>query len=98
MTYDNWKDDAPCLGMDVNLFFDTYEEDIELRPAIDRFCSECPLARKCFAVGISQKAYGIWGGVYLENGKISREFNKHRSKADWADTWQKLTTDKDMII
>jgi hypothetical protein len=52
------------------------------------------MATQCFAVGVSQKEWGVWGGIYIENGKISREFNRHRSKADWAETWQYLTMDK----
>ena len=91
---DRWKDSASCKGYDTNIFFDKYEEDEALRPAIENLCSECPVARLCFAVGVSQKEWGVWGGVYLENGKISREFGKHRSKADWAKTWQYLTMDK----
>lgn len=89
-----WKDEAACQEFDVNLFFDKYEEDVQLRPAIDEFCSECPVARLCFAVGITGKEYGVWGGVYLEKGKISREFNNHRSKQDWAETWQSLTNER----
>ncbi len=88
-----WKDDAACLEYDTNLFFDKYEEDLTLRPAIDSLCSSCPVARQCFAVGVSQKEWGVWGGVYLENGSISREFNRHRSKAQWGLLWQDLTTD-----
>lgn len=90
----SWKDDSACLNYDVNFFFDKYEEDEELRPAIDNLCAGCPLARQCFAVGVSQKEWGVWGGIYLENGKISREFSKHRSKQQWADTWQNLTMEK----
>lgn len=88
-----WKDEAPCRGYDTNIFFDKYEEDLELRPAVDKFCTECPLMRQCFAVGVSKKEWGIWGGVYLENGKISRDINRHRTKQDWATIWQALTTD-----
>jgi len=90
-----WIEKAACQNFDVELFFDKYEEDLALRPAIDKLCSECPVARQCFAVGVSQKAYGVWGGVYLDNGKISREFGRHRSKADWSETWKYLTTDKE---
>lgn len=89
----DWKDDAPCKDLDTNLFFDKYEDDLELRPKMDSFCSECPLVRHCFAIGVSQKEWGVWGGVYLENGKISRDINKHRSKQDWANVWKVLTTD-----
>lgn len=89
----DWQKQALCEGYDVNLFFDKYEEDLNLRPAIDKICSTCPVARICFAVGVSNKEWGVWGGVYLENGKISKEFNNHRSSEDWADTWQYLTMD-----
>jgi hypothetical protein len=90
-----WKSQASCLHYDVNLFFDKYEEDLTLRPAIDKVCSECPVAKQCFAVGVSQKETGVWGGIYLDRGKISREFSKHRSKKDWAETWKYLTMDKE---
>ena len=53
------------------------------------------MARTCFAVGVSQKAYGVWGGIYLDRGKVSREFNRHKTKQDWGNTWQYLTTDKE---
>ena len=89
-----WKDNALCLGLDNSLFFDTYEEDVDVRPIIDSLCSRCPVAKKCFAVGVSAKEWGIWGGVYLENGEISREFNNHRTKIGWAETWQSLVMDK----
>jgi hypothetical protein len=93
MSNEDWKYKGSCDGFDTELFFDKYEEDIELRPAIDDLCFNCPVVKQCFAVGISEKAIGVWGGVYMDNGKISREFNKHRSKADWAEVWQNLTTE-----
>lgn len=94
MNKNEWKDNASCQGLDVNLFFDTYEEKPEVRPEIDKLCAECPMAKQCFAVGISQKEWGVWGGVYIENGKISREFNRHRSKEQWAETWQSLVIER----
>jgi hypothetical protein len=89
-----WKDDSACLGMDTNDFFDNYEEQPEIRAEIDSICKECPVRRICFANGISGKNTGVWGGVYLEQGDISREFNKHKTKRDWANTWQALTTEQ----
>jgi len=90
-----WKDSASCLDYDVNLFFDKYEEDEALRSAIESVCQSCPVQRHCFAVGVSQKEWGVWGGIYLENGNISREFNRHRDKENWAQTWKNLTNDGD---
>ena len=89
-----WKDDALCLDYDTNIFFEKYEDDELLRPAVDKLCSMCPVYKMCFAVGVSQKEWGIWGGVYLEGGQISKEFSKHKSKTDWANTWQRLTTEQ----
>jgi hypothetical protein len=86
-----WKDQGACVGLDTNLFFDSYEEDETIRPVIDSICGRCPVSNKCFANGISGKEWGVWGGVYLEGGDISREFNKHKKKDDWANTWKSLT-------
>ena len=90
-----WKEDAACLDWDYELFFEKYEEDENLRQAIDEYCMDCPVRRQCFAVGVSQKAYGVWGGIYLEYGKISREFNRHKSKKQWSETWENLANDKE---
>jgi hypothetical protein len=94
MDQHSWKEEGKCKDFDTNFFFDKYEEDLDLRLAVDNLCSTCPMAKHCFAVGVSQKEWGVWGGIYLENGKISKEFNKHRTKEDWAKTWTYLTMDK----
>ena len=91
----DWFKEAACLDFDPELFFDKYEEDETIRESIDGLCADCPIARLCFAVGVSGKEYGIWGGVYLEKGKVSREYNSHKDKEAWAETWEYLTTDKE---
>ena len=42
-----WKDKGLCLGLDTNLFFDTYEEQVESREFVDT------LASAAVAVGIA---------------------------------------------
>lgn len=91
MHRDKWKDVASCYEYDTNIFFDKYEEDEALRPAVDKLCSECPVSNTCFAVGVSTKEWGVWGGIYLEGGVISKEFNNHKTPEDWGNTWQYLT-------
>lgn len=86
-----WKDEGKCLGMDTNFFFDKYEEDHALAKTIDNLCHSCPINRKCFAWGVTNKEWGVWGGVYLKDGKIDKEFNTHKNKTDWSDTWESLT-------
>ena len=89
-----WKDDAICLGLDTNIYFDKYEDNPENRGVVDSMCQMCPVSKTCFAVGISGKEWGVWGGVYLEGGEVSREFNNHKTKQDWSITWQSLTMEK----
>lgn len=86
-----WKDEAKCLGMDTNIFFDKYEEDQSFAKSIDSLCNSCPVNKTCFAWGVSQKEWGVWGGVYLKDGKIDKEFNAHKTKDDWSTTWEHLT-------
>jgi len=86
-----WKDEASCLGLETNLYFEEYEDNVDLRNGIDNICMQCPVRKTCFANGISGKEWGVWGGVYLEGGEISREFNRHKSKSDWSNVWQSLT-------
>jgi hypothetical protein len=90
----SWKNSAACLGYDTNFFFDKYEEDENLRPAIDSLCMSCPVRKECFAIGVSQKEWGVWGGIYLEAGEISKEFGNHKSRSDWEKTWRNLTMDE----
>ena len=86
-----WKDEAKCLGMDTNLFFEKYEEDHSIARAIDKLCQACPVNKTCFSVGVSNKEWGVHGGVYLKEGSIDKEFNSHKSRQDWADVWESLT-------
>jgi len=90
-----WKDSASCLEYDTNLFFEKYEDDESLRLAIDSLCINCPVVKTCFAVGVSSKEYGVWGGIYFEAGEISKEFNNHKTESDWGNIWKKLTIEED---
>jgi hypothetical protein len=90
----NWHENAKCLGMDTDIFFDKYEEDPSLAASIDELCRQCPVNTQCFAVGVSNKEWGVWGGVYLKEGNIDKEFNQHKSKQSWFETWESLTMEK----
>lgn len=89
-----WSKNASCLDFDTDLFFDKYEEDETIASTIDILCQKCPVQRECLAAGVSNHEWGVWGGVYLENGKISKEFNKHKDNQDWFDIWSSATMDK----
>ena len=86
-----WKDNGACFDSDTNLFFDHYEDNELVRISIDSLCKSCPVQKVCFANGVSGKEWGVWGGIYLENGEISREFSRHRTKEQWGEMWKSLT-------
>lgn len=87
----NWRAQGNCSGHDTNIFFDIYEENPKIRSVIDDMCNQCPVRKHCFAEAVSGKEWGCWGGVYLEEGQISKEFNGHKTKEDWQQTWTSLT-------
>jgi hypothetical protein len=89
-----WARDAQCLGLDTNLFFEEYEESPSLAASVDWLCSICPIQRECLAVGVSRKEWGVWGGIYLEDGSISDTFNEHKTKEDWSNLWLNITTQR----
>lgn len=64
-----WMRYAPCRGQPQDFVPDTHGT---AQPAI-RFCVEhrCLFAAPCLAYGQATKAHGVWGGRYLEFGKIT---------------------------
>lgn len=89
-----FDENAQCLDMDTNLFFDKYEENKEVASFVDSLCVRCPAQRQCLAYAVSNQEWGVWGGVYFEGGKISKEFNSHKTKEDWFKAWSGIVMDQ----
>lgn len=81
-----WMDLAVCQGLDHNLFYDTYENDINIARSVDEMCLSCPVIKMCYEHGIQNDEQGVWGGVYLYSKSIDKSRNLHKS----AETWKKL--------
>jgi hypothetical protein len=80
--------DAACEGLDPNTFFETYEESAEgdgsfARGIDHQYCFKCPILQQCLEDGIKTRSWGVWGGVYLEDGKVSKKYNAHKTSEDW---------------
>lgn len=75
-----WQDLALCLGMDTNLFFDSYETDPNIAKSIDQACMSCPVISMCYKYGVESDNYGVWGGVYLSSGTPDKSKNSHKTK------------------
>lgn len=81
-----WQDLASCKGLDkidINLFYDVYENDDVMARQLDQMCLNCPVLKACYTAGRQNKEEGVWGGVYLSNGNPDRVKNKHKTDAVW---------------
>lgn len=87
-----WSEMAMCLEQNPDDFFENYEEDLVIAKQVDSLCNTCPIQQTCFGIGATKKEWGVWGGVYLEDGKISDQFNAHKTREDWRSLWLRLTT------
>jgi Transcription factor WhiB len=87
-----WSENAKCVGLPTTLFFDSYETNPTVCIDVDELCMSCPVQTKCLAVGVARKEWGVWGGIYLEDGLISDDFNNHKTQEDWSKLWLNITT------
>ena len=56
-----------CAGDDPGQFF---PEDESTLAAAQLVCSGCGLREVCLSLALARGESGVWGGVYLENGKV----------------------------
>ena len=88
MFVDEWRQKAKCAGMDLNLFFDKYEESLEVAVKVDNeICLHCPVIKECFDYATQMeepyKANGVFGGVFFVDGEISKSRNAHKTQEVW---------------
>jgi len=92
----HWHDLAACKdivatinsgdGPLVDPMFDSYENDkgeFPIRTAVDEMCLSCPVQQICYDYGVDNEQPGVWGGIYLNNGKHDRVRNSHKTKETW---------------
>jgi hypothetical protein len=79
-----WLSEALCAGTDTELYFDKYELDQDIARDIDRRCLSCPVIKECFDYGVKTESFGVWGGVFLNDGKLDNVRNSHKSQEVWA--------------
>lgn len=84
-----WWDLGSCSGMvdqspdQIEIFFDDYESDSVIAEQTDAMCISCPVARQCGLTGVRRKEWGVWGGVYLKDGKVDKTRNSHKTEQTW---------------
>lgn len=67
----------------VDIMFDEYEADPIVATQVDQMCLSCPVAKQCLPAGLAGKHWGVWGGLYLENGKPNKARNAHKTDEVW---------------
>lgn len=78
-----WMGEALCAGTDTELYFDKYESDQDVAKNIDRMCLSCPVIKECFEQGVKTESYGVWGGIFLSEGKLDNVRNSHKTEIIW---------------
>jgi len=81
-----WYQFAACNNMDTDWFYDLYETDVHIAEQVDNVCMHCPVAKTCFEEGVKNREFGVWGGTYLNLGRIDKSANSHKTE----DTWEKI--------
>ena len=79
-----WYQFAACSNMDTNWFYDTYETDVHVAKQVDIICIHCPVAHDCLKEGINGREFGVWGGVYLNLGRVDKSANSHKTYETWS--------------
>lgn len=78
-----WYHLSVCQGMPTNYFYDDYEIDQLFAGVMDSICLSCPVRALCLREGVENQEYGLWGGVYLNNGKPDEARNSHKTEEVW---------------
>ena len=82
-----WYHLAACAGsvtsVNNDVFFDVYESDTVSAIQTDQMCLHCPVATECLLDGLKNKETGVRGGIYLNNGRVDKKFNEHKTPEVW---------------
>jgi hypothetical protein len=82
----DWMDSAHCYGSeDPEKFFDKYLSSEDVVREVQALCKTCPVKTQCFNYGTYMKATGVWGGRWLQNGKVVKKIEKILSDYYWTD-------------
>lgn len=79
----SWHQLAACKNMPLDLFYETYEEDVEIAKAVDERCLSCPVMKECLLDAVENKDSGVRGAIFLNNGKQDKQRNLHKTPEVW---------------
>ena len=85
-----WKNLAVCNGMPTDMFFNEYESDENVARMVDEACLSCPVMKQCIDYAVNNSEWGVWGGVYLVNGKPDTNRNSHKTEQTWSEVRSRI--------
>lgn len=89
----SWQDLASCRDMPINWFYDDYEASEGFAKVIDEACLSCPVMKQCLEAGTENNEFGVWGSIYLNNGKPDTNRNAHKTKEVWKRIEKRIKND-----
>ena len=93
-----WLSEALCAGTDTEFYFDKYENDQAIAKDIDRQCLSCPVIKECFDYGVKTESYGVWGSVFLNDGKLDNVRNSHKTQEVWQRVLELVSEGEDIDL
>jgi hypothetical protein len=78
-----WYHLAACTNMNINWFYDDYENDKVIAKTADEVCLSCPVIKQCYKEGVANKEFGVRGGIFMDLGRIDKKNNIHKSEETW---------------
>ena len=93
-----WVSEALCAGTDTEDYFDKYELDQDLAKEIDRRCMSCPVIKDCFDYGVQTESFGVWGGIFLNDGKLDNVRNSHKTQEVWVRVLSLISEGEDIEL
>lgn len=88
-----WQSLALCGGTDTNMFYDDYESDPLTSLVVDQMCLSCPVMKVCLTQGMENGETGVWGGIFLTNGKMDKKKNSHKTEEVWVEVRDRISED-----
>lgn len=74
-----WKDYALCQHFPPDMWFEEYVADVRTAKVVDEICASCPVRKLCLQAGVEGGEYGVWGGLFLINGRPDPQKNEHKT-------------------
>lgn len=83
---EDWMALASCQDIDEpEKFFDQYLQDDHTMLEVNNLCMSCPVKIPCVNYGVYTKSTGVWGGRWLQNGKLIKRVEQILNEYFWRD-------------